>query len=262
MIRRSIAAVCLLAGVPAYAQAPVSDVTSGSLSTRMAALERMVEARTNAQHNVQEQLNLLQNEVDELRGAVELHSHKLEQILERQRELYLEIDKRMEAVMANSANQMALMSQQQPSTYQPPAPASEPASTPAAPAGTGENEAYDRAVNLILRDKRYDQAIPEFEAFLNKYPSSEYAANAHYWLGQLLFNKQEWAASSAHFENVVNNYSDSNKRADSLLKLGMIAQNQANLARAQQLFEQVIREYPDTSARKLAEPRLRALKAN
>lgn len=261
MILRSLTVACLIAGAPVYAQAPVSDVTSGSLSTRMAALERMVEARANAQHSVQEQLDLLQNEVNELRGAVELHSHKLEQILERQRELYLEIDKRMEAVLANSANQMTMMSQQQQQgTYQAPTPQSTPSSSP--PAGAGENEAYDRAVNLILRDKRYDQAIPEFEAFLQSYPNSEYAANAHYWLGQLLFNKQEWAASSAHFDKVVNRYTDSNKRADSLLKLGMIAQNQSNLARAQQLFEQVIREYPDTSARKLAEPRLRALKAN
>ncbi|GAA0351494.1 tol-pal system protein YbgF [Bowmanella denitrificans] len=214
----------------------------------MAALERMVDARTNAQHSVQAQLDQVQNEVNELRGMVELHSHKLEQILERQRELYLEIDKRIDAVMNRPASPGADLSGMTPDT-------------PAA-GSASEQEAYDRAVNLILRDKRYDQAIPEFEAFLKAYPNSSFAANARYWLGQLLFNKQDWSGAASHFDKVISEFPDSNKRADSLLKLGMIAQNQANLARAQQLYEQVIREYPDSSARKLAEPRLRTLKAN
>lgn len=230
------------------APAPVTDVTSGSLESRMAALERMVDARTNAQHSVQAQLDQVQNEVNELRGMVELHSHKLEQILERQRELYLEIDKRIDAVMNRPASPGADLSGMTPDT-------------PAA-GSASEQEAYDRAVNLILRDKRYDQAIPEFEAFLKAYPNSSFAANARYWLGQLLFNKQDWSGAASHFDKVISEFPDSNKRADSLLKLGMIAQNQANLARAQQLYEQVIREYPDSSARKLAEPRLRTLKAN
>ncbi|GGO74913.1 tol-pal system protein YbgF [Bowmanella pacifica] len=231
------------------APAPVSDVTSGSLESRMAALERMVDARTNAQHSVQAQLDQVQNEVNDLRGVVELHSHKLEQILERQRELYLEIDKRIDAVLKRPASS-------QPDYTAPLADAGPTAGS------MSEQEAYDRAVNLILRDKRYDQAIPEFEAFLKAYPTSGFAANARYWLGQLLFNKQDWSGAASHFERVISEFPDSNKRADSLLKLGMIAQNQANLARAQQLYEQVVREYPDSSARKLAEPRLRTLKAN
>lgn len=232
---------------PVVAQAPVTDVSAGSLESRIATLERMVEARSGAQHNIQRQLDMMQQEVSELRGAVEEHSYKLEQILQRQRELYVEIDNRMQSLNSPVEERM-------------PSVADNNAGNGNTPVALGEDEAYDRAVNLILREKRYDQAIPEFEAFLQQYPGSSYAANAHYWLGQLLFNKQQWSDSSEHFEKVVSDYPDSNKRADSLLKLGMIAQNQSNLAKARQLFEQVIRDYPESSARKLAEPRLRAVK--
>lgn len=251
MIYRGLALVsCFTIGAAAFAApAPVSDLGVGSLESRIATLERMVEARSGAQHNIQRQLDMMQQEVNELRGSVEEHSYKLEQILQRQRELYVEIDNRMQALSAPA---------------QQPMPQQIANETSAAPAisSLGEDEAYDKAVNLILREKRYDQAIPEFEAFLQQYPSSSYAANAHYWLGQLLFNKQQWSDSKEHFEKVVNDFADSNKRADSLLKLGMIAQNQSNFARAQQLFEQVIKDYPESSARKLAEPRLRAVKNN
>jgi tol-pal system protein YbgF len=231
----------------ASAQAPVSDLNTGSLEQRVSELERLVESRTSAQHRIQGQLDTIQDEVNELRGTLEVHNFKLEQILQRQRELYLEIDNRIQAVTASGA------------AVQPATPVAEPANDQNYVLAAGEDEAYDKAINLILKERRYDEAVLAFEAFLVNFPSSSYAANAHYWLGQLLKNKQEWEQSKGHFERVVNQYVDSNKRPAAILKLGEIAQKQNNLARAKQLFEQVISEYPDSASRKLADNRLRAL---
>ncbi|MBC3764709.1 tol-pal system protein YbgF [Neptunicella marina] len=232
--------------------APVVDVNGGNLEQRLSTLERMVGTRTQMQQQMQQQLDSVQNEVNELRGSVELHTHKLEQILERQRELYQEIDKRIESVMQKKPALTPML----------PVPDGSPASTtPAAPDPVaGESEAYDQAVNLILKEKRYDDAIPMFEAFLQKYPDSSYAANAYYWLGQLLFNKQNWSEAKNKFSYLVATYTDSTKRADSILKLGMIAQKQNNLSEAEQLFNQVVSEYAGTTAAKLAESRLKNIK--
>jgi len=133
---------------------------------------------------------------------------------------------------------------------------------PAAPVPQApqESQLYDNAVNLILKEKKYDDAIPQFQSFLQQFPDSQYAPNAHYWLGQLLFNKREWGAAEEHFQKVVSFYPDSGKRPDSMLKLGVIAQKRSNIAKATQLFEQVIAEYPDASEKRLAENRLRSLK--
>jgi len=38
----------------------------------------------------------MQNEVNELRGAIEMQNYQLEKVLERQRELYLEMDQRIQ----------------------------------------------------------------------------------------------------------------------------------------------------------------------
>lgn len=249
MLNRSIALSLLLAMGAAVnaAPAPVIDVNSGSLEKRFEELERKVDARTDAQHRVQQQLDDMQVQVDELRGAVELHNHQLEKILERQRELYLEIDKRIEAVMQQAPTVVPVVNE----------PIEQSSSVVVA---AGEDEAYDRAVNLILRDKLYDQAIPEFQAFLKNYPKSSYVANARYWLGQLLFNKQDWAGAGEQFQAVVKNFPDSTKRADALWKLGVVEQKKANIAKAKQLFEQVIKDYPNSSASKLAQTSLNGLK--
>lgn len=229
------------------APAPVDNLNGLSLAERVEILERTLESRNNAQQNIQMQLDEMQLEVNELRGAVELHTHKLEQILQRQRELYLEIERQVEAV-SQKVPQQQVSSSPQPQV---------PVST--APQ-ISESDAYENAVNLILKEKRYDDAIPAFRAFLENFPQSDYASNAHYWLGQLLFNKREWSEAESHFDQVVRFYPDSTKRADSILKLGVIAQKRSNIARATQLFEQVIAEYPNASEKRLAETRLRSIK--
>lgn len=230
------------------APAPVADVSSGSTESRLSTLERIFDTRTEQQHRVQEQLDLLQNDVNELRGSIEKHNYQLERILERQRELYLEIDKRIAAVMTQpSSGGSESLSQ------------GEVTSQPSHQTTLNEDQAYDKAVNLILKDKLYDDAIPEFQSFLQNFPNSSYASNAHYWLGQLLFNKQDWPAAASQFETLINAFPDSSKRADAMLKLGICEQERSNIARSVELWKKVVAEYPTSSARKLAEIKLKAV---
>jgi len=224
-----------------------SNASSGGLSQQLATLERKLDARNRAQIAIKMQLDDLQTEVNELRGVTELHTHQLSQVLERQRELYQELDRRVnEALNAKPSVPSAIVA---------------PEATNAVNYSNdlSENESYDRAVNLVLKDKRYEQAIAEFKSFNEKYPNSTYASNAHYWLGQLLFNKGQFKDAAAQFELVVSKYKDSNKRSDALLKLAAVAQKQNNKTRAVVLFKQVIEEYPSSSAAQLAKSRLENL---
>ncbi len=268
------AALCISA--VAQAQAPVYDLgsspqassassgaPSSSLEQRITVLERMVDSRTEMQHRLQQQIDTMQGEIDELRGAVEVHTNQLEKVLERQRELYLEIDKRVEALKQAGIG-AAVPADSQPSYTPPSTPAaSRPAQTqPAASTSSAarndqsDSDAYEAAVNLILKSGEYDRAISSLQAFLSDYPDSSYVPNAHYWLGQILFREQQWDAAYEQFDTVVNRYSDSAKRPDAIFKLGMIAERQGNANKARSLFEQVIREYPDSAATKLAQSRL------
>ena len=99
-----------LAVSAAFAQAPVVDANGGSeLEQRIVVLERIVKSLTEMQHRLQTQLDNMQMEVDQLRGAVEVNTNELQKVLERQRELYLEIDKRVEALKQSGALQGSAM---------------------------------------------------------------------------------------------------------------------------------------------------------
>ena len=113
---------------------------------------------------------------------------------------------------------------------------------------------------MVLKDRRYDAAIPEFESFLRTYPNSVYAPNAHYWLGQLLFNNGELAKAKTQFERVVNNFADSNKVADALLKLGQIAERENDKATALTHYRKVVSAHGSSTAARLAKERVDALK--
>ncbi|WP_339892260.1 tol-pal system protein YbgF [uncultured Alteromonas sp.] len=252
--RGVMVSVTLAVSSNVFAQAPVVNATDAtSLEQRIVVLERIVKSRTEMQHRLQSQLDNMQSEVDQLRGSVELNTNELEKVLERQRELYLEIDKRVEALKQGGVADAGAAASSSTSTL------SQPTSGVSQAPQEGEEDAYNSAVNLILKSREYDKAIPAFQSFIDRFPNSEYAPNSHYWLGQLLFNKQMWDEATEQFNIVSTRFTDSGKRPDALLKLGVIAERRGDVATAKKLFEQVINEYPSSSAKRLAESRLNSL---
>jgi len=197
---------------------------------------------------MQQHIDSLQQELNELRGITETHNYRLDQMLQRQRELYQEIDKRFAAMQA-----------------------SEPQVTPSEPINTDKNSAndsdllsmtqvYDHALSLALKEKRFDKAIVEFKRYLVEFPQSTYSANSHYWLGQLLFNQGKKKEAQLQFEQLVKLYPQSAKRADAMVKLGKIAQDKKQKTKAKALYNQVIKQYPEKSAAQLARSLLAELR--
>ncbi|MDX1677636.1 tol-pal system protein YbgF [Arsukibacterium sp.] len=221
---------------------------AGTLEQRLATLERVVEARAQGQIRMQQQLHLLLEEVSQLRGVTETHTYQLDEMLQRQRDLYQEIDRRVSALQSTPAATPPVSANQN------------NVPTVSYSSNMSENDAYDKAVNMVLKDRRYDAAIPEFEAFLQTYPQSGYAPNAHYWLGQLLFNNNELAKAKTHFERVVTNFGDSSKVPDALLKLGQVAERENNKEAALKFYRQLIKDHASATSARLAQERIDALK--
>lgn len=245
----------------AVAKAPVIDVNANAidataLTAQLNTLSRKLDSRNKAQVNIQRQLDLLHTEVNELRGVTELHSHQLSEVLDRQRELYQEIDNRVNEVLELTAKAPPLSGN---TNRVAGVVVDSDVNTTSYSDNLTENESYDRALNLVLKDKSYKQAIIEFQAFNKSFPNSTYAPNAHYWLGQLLFNQGELIQASQAFDEVVNKHKASTKRPDALLKLAMIAQKQNNNQKAINTYQQLLKEYPESTAGKLAKSRLSSL---
>lgn len=243
------------------AQAPVTDSSISSNNDRLATLERIINSSAQRQLQVQQQFDELLDEVNQLRGETEVHSRKLEQLVERQRELYQELEDRFSKLQSQQQQTASTVLLDTTTSTSIPTTAQTASTTPEVvySEDVSENQAYDAAMNLVLKERKYEQAIPEFKKFIATFPDSEYAPNAHYWLGQLLFNKGSYVDAKSPFERVVNFYPDSNKRSDALYKLGSIALKTNNQADAKMLFQRVISEYPDSTSAKLASSRMKSL---
>ncbi|MEZ8576512.1 tol-pal system protein YbgF [Vibrio splendidus] len=238
------------------APAPVSDLnstaTNSSSSSRAASasnesdierLERLLQNRNLVQLQMQQQIDDMALEISELRGELERNSYDMKQMLERQRELFIELDRvRGEVKAAGTATIVA---------------ASEGSKDASGTFSTDVDEqtAYQNAVDMILKQRDYTGAIAAFQKFQKDFPDSTFTPNSHYWLGQLYFAKKQDKEAVKSFAAVVS-YKDSNKRADALVKLGDIAARNNNAAQAKKYYQQVVTEYPNSASAKVAKTHL------
>ncbi|MDX1512952.1 MAG: YbgF trimerization domain-containing protein, partial [Gammaproteobacteria bacterium] len=96
---RVIAALLIALPLSVAAQAPVQD--NAALSQRVARLEQVVNSNTLVE--LLSTVQALQREVQAMRGEVELQGHNLSQLKQRQRELYLDLDRRLQRLESGQA---------------------------------------------------------------------------------------------------------------------------------------------------------------
>lgn len=242
-------ALTLLASAASFAfaaPAPVSDLNSTSSvsksrssETDVERLERLLQSRSRLQFQMQEQIDQMSLEISDLRGQLERNNHEMKQMLQRQRELFVELD-RMRGEMKSAPVVQETESAEPGGQYTP---------------NADEQTAYQDAVDLILKKRDYAGAIAAFQQFQKDYPDSTYTANSHYWLGQLYYAKKQDKEAAKSFVAVVS-YKDSNKRADALVKLGDIAERNNNAEQAKKFYQQVVDEYPNSASAKIAGAKL------
>jgi len=195
---------------------------------------------------VAESVDGVEAKLRELRGEVERLNYELESSKRRERQLYLDIDKRLQRLEQSGVGALAGGTVTDGSTQ---VSAAEVASDPEI------QKAYGTAFDLLKAGK-FDAAIRSFRGFLSDHPSSVYADNAQYWLGEAYYVKREYGPAKQAFSEMMSRYPDSPKVPDSLLKLAYIDYEQGRYADARATLQRVLEEHPNASAASLARQRL------
>lgn len=114
------------------------------------------------------------------------------------------------------------------------------------PTATPQDE-YDMAYGYVLH-KDYALAEQAFRDFLRKYPNERQVADAQYWLGESLFQRQKYRDAAEAFLAVSTKFDKAGKAPDSLLRLGqsLAALHQKEAACA--TLAEVGRKFPRASA--------------
>lgn len=201
------------------------------------------------------ELDQLRTQLRELRGLYETQSHELDSLKNRNREALADTDKRLRELERKATPAPAVEAP----AAKPDAPAAA-AAAPVLAASATQQQEYDAAFAL-LKQGMYDRAARNFREFVAKYPSSELAGNAQYWVGEALYVVRNFKQALEAFTKVIDKYPTSAKVPDAWLKIGYVQQELGSLDKARQALQQVITKYPNTSSAKSAEKRLADIKA-
>ncbi|GGC02506.1 tol-pal system protein YbgF [Marinobacterium zhoushanense] len=261
----SLLCLALASGTVAAAtvtQIPVTEVQTG------AGQSGGYPPSASAQSELLMLVQQLQEEVRQLRGAVETQQHKLERIEREQRDRYRDMDRRISALiqaaaesdplLGSTAEAPAAQAGQQPLESAVPSAQTEVSDSGPAAAATsasvtqqGDQEAYQRAFQLV-RERKFAESRAAFETFIQQYPASRNAANAHYWVGEIDLAQQSLESAKAAFKRVIDQFPQHAKVPDALYKLGVVEDRLGNSEAAQQAFQRLIQLYPQSSAAGLA----------
>ncbi len=257
------------------------------LEKDLSRLQRLLDNR--ALLELVQRVDDLSQEVSELRGQLEQQNYDLAGLKKRQRELYLDIDRRLRD-LENTSSRTPAAAPSVPATTLPASSAAAPGAAasaaaavaatppkaqvetpkpvvpavsvaPGQPASTVSEEraAYQKAFDL-LKEGRYQRANAAFRDFLKKYPRSGYAGNAQYWLGESLYVSRQFKQAAEEFQRVLKNYPNSNKAPDAMLKLGYTWYELRQFDAAKAMLRQLRELYPNSTAARLAAKRLERMK--
>lgn len=227
-----------------------------SVKQRLERVERMVGSELLMQQS--QQIEALQEEIAALREQLDQQGYELSTIKQRQRSLYLDMDRRINAVETVAPASGLLAPVPPPGTTDVPVsvPGDNTAALPISPdADKNAKLDYDKAFGL-LKEGRYKQAIVAFDGFLKNYPDSQYADNAQYWLAEANYAYRQYKQALSEFQRLIAKYPDSSKAQGARLKIAYVYYELKNWSAARESLQQIIKLYPDTNLAKKANERL------
>jgi tol-pal system protein YbgF len=105
----------------------------------------------------------------------------------------------------------------------------------------------------------FDLAIEGFGDFLGSSPNSDLADNAAYWIGESLFSQKKYREAIEQFDAVVTKYPKSDKVPGALLKKGYAYINVGERAQGVVQLQYVLHEHPKSQEASLARQKLKQL---
>ncbi|WP_421683989.1 tol-pal system protein YbgF [Stutzerimonas urumqiensis] len=264
--RRACVALTLCLPALALAQAPVIESNSvGGYATPVAPPPATqgnggayagggAAAPSSAEAMLFTQLQQMQDEITELRGMIEVQKNQIEKLQQQSLERYQDLDRRLSSGASFDSSRAQAPEAGAIDASQAPTPARQ--SGPAAEADPAKEKLYYDAAFDLIKAKDFDKASQAFAAFLRRYPDSQYAGNAQYWLGEVNLAKGDLQAAGQAFARVSQAYPDHNKVPDSLYKLADVEQRLGNQEKSQTILREVVSRYPNSSAAQLAQRQL------
>ena len=171
-------------------------------------------------------------ELANLRGQIELLTNEIANARKNQKDLYADLDVRMRKFESRQE---------------------------AAEMVSAEKQSYETVMNA-LKAGDYKDAASGLQAFLRRFPDSDVAADARYWLGNAYFSQGDYRKAVAAHEDMMARHADSANVPEALLNIAASFAQLNDKKNARKSLQRVISAYAGSSAANVARQRLAQLK--
>lgn len=205
------------------------------------------------------QLDAMREDVNKLRGQIEVQNHQLETTQKRQKDFYVDLDSRLRQLEPGGGDP-AKAADAKPSDGKTPeakpadkAPEVKPVDSskgsdkavdkPDPKLAGNETASYDAALGLYKAGK-YEDSIRSFSGFLKNFPESKLAANSLYWIAMSQSAMRDYKTAINTQQKLLNLFADSSKAPDAMLNIGMNQIEMGDNKAAKKTFADLIAKYP------------------
>ena len=118
---------------------------------------------------------------------------------------------------------------------------------------------YDTSM-ASFKEGKYEDAMKGFEALIKKYPNSDRADNAQFWIGECYMGIKQYEKAILAYQEVIKKYPKGNKVPSAMLRQAIAFLEIKDKTSTKLLLKKIINKYPDSSEAQIAKKKLEALK--
>ncbi len=129
-----------------------------------------------------------------------------------------------------------------------------------APEAAAEGDLYQKGLDQVSASK-YLEAAATFESFLKKYPKSNFAANARFWIAECFYSMRDYQRAIKEYQNFIEKYPRSEKVPECIVKQGNSFYELGMMEEARAFYDQVTAKYSQSAAASEARERIARIEA-
>ena len=119
-----------------------------------------------------------------------------------------------------------------------------------------EEEIYKSAKKAFDQGD-FDSAKKHFQEVITRFPKSENADNAQFWIGEIYYREKWYEKAILEYQKVIEKYPKGNKVPAALLKQGMAFHNIGDKPNSRHILEELVKKFPKTNEAKIAREKLK-----
>jgi tol-pal system protein YbgF len=118
----------------------------------------------------------------------------------------------------------------------------------------GPEEEY-QAAKFQYDNNKLKEAKKMFESLVTKYPDSDNADNAVFWIGEIYYKEQWYQKAILEYQKVIENYPDGNKAPAAYFKQALAFEKLGEKDNSQLIISELLKKFPDSKEAELAKKR-------